>query len=220
MVTPIRENPMQEKIIQQLNWRYAVKKFAAERLPRESVDFLLECLRLSASAYGLQPWKFIHVENTALREKLLTHSMGQEKVVSASDLIVLARQQSLTTAAVDHFAEAMASVRGVDLSVNQAYIERVKGFVDGASPHKLSAWMAQQVYIALGTLLTAAAMAGIDACPMAGFDNEAYDRVLGLEEEGLRSVVIVTLGYRAADDKYAGLKKVRYPRAEVVRVID
>jgi nitroreductase / dihydropteridine reductase len=211
---------MQEKTIEQLNWRYAVKKFGTKRLPRESVNFLLECLRLSPSAYGLQPWRFIHVENADVRQRLLAHSMGQEKVVSASDLIVLARLQALTTDWVDHFAETMARVREVDLSANQVFIDRVKGFVAGASPHKLSAWMTQQVYVALGTLLTAAAMAGIDACPMGGFDNEAYDRELGLEQEGLKSVVIVTLGVRADDDRYAGLRKVRFPREEVVWVID
>ena len=207
---------MQETILKQLNWRYAVKKFDPRRLPREDVSFLLECLRLSPSSFGLQPWRFVHVENPGLRKQLLEVSFGQEKVASASDLLVLARFSALTEADVDRYAEALASEHGTGLEKNSGYIDKIKTFVAEGTVKGLDRWVSNQVYIALGTLLAAAAMAGIDACPMGGFENEAYDQILGLENLGLKSEVIVTLGYRASDDKYASLKKVRYPIDELV----
>ncbi len=204
------------EFLQKLNWRYAVKGFdAAKKVPTEQFENLLEALRLAPSSYGLQPWKFVVVENAELREKLKAAAWNQGQITDASHLLVLCRKEKIGQAEIDHFTEVTATERGQNVADLETYKKMMEGGVLGMDAARQATWAGEQVYLALGVLLSACASADIDACPMEGFDSAQYDQILDLPAKGLRSVVVCAIGYRSADDKYAMAKKVRYPKEEV-----
>jgi nitroreductase len=209
-----------EEVLAALNWRYAVKKFDATRkIPAETWDLLEESLRLSPSSYGLQPWKFFVVNTPSLREQLLPHSWGQKQIVDASHLVVLAVKKNVTPADGEKLIEFTTKTRGLPAGALDGYKSMVVGSLTRTPDAEKEVWMSRQVFIALGVLLTTAAMLHVDACPMEGFVPEKYDELLGLTEKGYASRVVATLGYRAADDAYAGFAKVRYPKAEIIETL-
>lgn len=203
-------------LLQQLQWRYATKEFdLSQKLSPEQWDMLQEVLRLSPSSYGLQPYKFVVVENPDLRSRLVEHSYGQKKVAESSHLIVLCRLEKMDAAHVERFVQLNASTRGVEVDSLEGFKQMLLGFSSGLSPETYAHWADKQVYLALGNLITACAVLGIDASPMEGFVPEKYDEILGLPAKGLRSVVICALGTRSPQDKYAQMKKVRFPREDL-----
>jgi len=202
-----------------INWRYATKKFDTKRMPDETFNILLESLRLSASSYGLQGWKFVVVENKELRKQLVPHAWGQEQVVDASHLIVLARPTRFTKDDVQRFVQHISEVRNIPLESLEGYKQMMDNVFDKLDQEQIGIWLSKQIYLALGTLLTTAAFEGIDACPMEGFEPEKFDEILGLTERGLNSVVVCPVGYRHADDAYANLPKVRYSQEDVTLVL-
>lgn len=207
------------QVLQQLNWRYATKKFdPTKKIPPEVWKTLEDSLVLAPSSFGLQPWKFIVVSNPEIRQQLVQHSWGQTQVVDASHLVVLAIQKELSAADVDRYVQQMSVVRQVGVDTLQGLANMIKGFLSNPSID-LNEWAARQVYIALGQFMTAAAMLGIDTCPMEGFNPALYDEVLGLPEQGYSAVVLCPAGYRAADDKYAAMPKVRYLNQDVVQYV-
>ena len=204
------------KVIDHLNWRYATKVFDKEKkIPKEKLDELFEALRLSPSSFGLQPWRFIHVKNPETRAKLREAAWNQAQVTDASDFLVLCSMQDVGPGLVEHFVAETAKTRGVDPSTMESYKEMMMGFVTGTTPENLKVWAGRQVYIALGTLVTSAAMMEIDAGPMEGFDSAKFDEILGLRAQNLHAEVVCALGYRSADDKYAEAKKVRDPKKDL-----
>ncbi|HEY9849058.1 MAG TPA: NAD(P)H-dependent oxidoreductase [Leptolyngbyaceae cyanobacterium] len=208
-----------EQVLQQLNWRYATKKFdPAKKIPAEVWHNLENSLVLAPSSFGLQPWKFFVVNNPEIRQQLVEHSWGQTQVVDASHLVVLAIKKDLSEADVDYYIKYMSDVRQVPVDALQGLANVIKNFLNNP-PVNLKEWAARQVYIALGQFMTAAAMLGIDTCPMEGFNPAKYDELLGLTEQGYSAVVVCPAGYRAADDKYAAMPKVRYPSEEVVQYV-
>jgi nitroreductase len=207
-----------DQLINRLNWRYAIKQFDAQRkISAADWAALEEALVLSPSSFGLQPWKFVVVSDPAIREKLVAVSYRQEKVAGASHLVVFAVKKNLGEKDIDHYLQRVAEVRGVPRESLGSYRDAMVGsIVKGRNETERTAWATRQVYIALGTFLTSAAVLGIDACPMEGFEPAKYDEILGLDKQGLSAVVIATAGYRAATDKYSQAKKVRFPREEVL----
>ena len=206
-----------KNIIDALNWRYAVKQFDPnKKLTQEQLDTLLEAMRLSHSSFGLQPWKFVVVENPEMRAKLREAGYGQSKITDASHLIVIAVQKNLDDAYVDTFLRSTAEMQNVSLESLQGLSDMVKDAVHSRTPEAQVEWSARQAYIALGVLLTAAAHEGIDAGPMEGFDPKKFDEILGLEKRGLASQVAVAVGFRSPNDTYANLKKVRFSKEDVV----
>jgi len=210
-----------DQVLQQLNWRYATKKFdPTKKISLSDWKTLEQSLVLAPSSFGLQPWKFFVVTNAEIRQQLVEHSWGQTQVVDASHLVVLAIKKNLDAADVDHYIEYMSSVRQVPVDALQGLANIIKGFLNSPpNPINLNEWAARQVYIALGLFMSSAAMLGIDTCPMEGFNPTKYDEILGLSEQGYASVVVCPAGYRAADDKYAVMPKVRYPSEDVVQYI-
>ena len=208
-----------DQVLQQLNWRYATKKFdTTKKIPEEIWQTLEESLVLAPSSFGLQPWKFFVVTNPEVRHQLLEHTWGQKQVVDASHLVVLAIKKDLNVGDVDRYMQHMAEVRQVPVDALQGFSDTIKGFLTKPPyPINLNEWATRQVYIALGELMTVAAMLGIDTCPMEGFNPAKYDEVLGLTAQGYGSVVLCPVGYRAADDKNAGMPKVRYSHQDVVQ---
>jgi nitroreductase len=203
-------------VITQLNWRYAVKKFDSNRqIAAHDWNALEQALVLSPSSFGLQPWKFIVVNNTSLREKLLAASWNQKQVIDASHLVVFTVRPTLGVEDVDRFLASTAATRNVAIESLKGYRDMMLGFISQPG-FDLRAWADRQAYIALGTFMTAAAVMGIDTCPMEGIVPAKYDELLGLADSDYRTSVVAVAGYRAADDKYASLPKVRYATREVV----
>ncbi|AFZ33699.1 nitroreductase [Stanieria cyanosphaera PCC 7437] len=209
-------------ILQQLYWRYATKKFDPTKKIPESIWRVLEqSLVLAPSSFGLQPWKFFVVDNPEIRQKLVKHSWGQTQVVDASHLVVLAIKKDVDAQEVDRYIERMAEVRNTTVENLEGFGKVVKGFLQQPPyPLNLNEWSARQTYIALGQFMTCAAMLEIDTCPMEGISPAEYDEILGLPAQGYATVVVCPAGYRAEDDKYAYLPKVRYSIEDVVEYID
>ncbi len=210
-----------ESVLSQLKWRYAVKKFdSSKKIPESLWATLEESLVLAPSSFGLQPWKFFVVQNPEIRQQLVAHSWGQTQVVDASHLVVLAIKKDLNEADVDRYINRMAEVRQTSVESLEGFAKVVKGFLQQpAEKFDVNTWATRQVYIALGQFMTAAALLGIDTCPMEGFIPDQYDQILGLPELGYHSVVVCPAGYRAEDDKYASAPKVRFVAEDVIQTI-
>ena len=205
-------------LLDSLRWRYAVKRFdPARRIPDADWAALEGALVLTPSSYGLQPWRFVVITDPALKAGLVPLSWNQPQPADCSHYVVLARRIGMTEADVDRFVARMAEVRGVPASSFQRYRDTMAGdLVKGPRAASIDAWAANQVYIALGSLMTCAAVLGIDACPMEGLQPAKYDEVLGLGAKGYGTVVACALGYRSATDKYAAAPKVRFKAEDVV----
>ncbi|XHX80007.1 MAG: NAD(P)H-dependent oxidoreductase [Stenomitos frigidus ULC029] len=210
-----------EQLLQQLHWRYATKKFDSTKKISDDVwQALVESLILAPSSFGLQPWKFFVVTNPAIRQQLVEHSWGQAQIVDASHLVVLAFKKGVDATDVDRFIENTAQVRQVAIENLQGYANVIKGFLAKPPyPLDIDEWSKRQVYIALGQLMTSAALLGIDTCPIEGFNPPKYDEILGLTALGYASVVVCAAGYRAEDDKSATQAKVRYAPDAVVQYV-
>jgi len=199
-----------------LQWRYATKKFdPSKKIPKTEFSHLLEVLRSSPSSYGLQPWKFVVVHDPVLRKKLRPFAWDQPQVTDADALIVFCSLKTMDENHVKKFVQHMALVRGVAKESLSGYEQMMTGSLKAKSPEDVSQWMKHQVYIALGVFLNECAHLKIDTCPMEGFDAKKFDEILELSGLGLESVVLCAVGYRAADDHHANLKKVRFDKDEI-----
>jgi nitroreductase len=204
-------------LLQALEWRYATKKFdAGKRLSPASVDALLQAANLAPSSFGLQPYRIVNVASGTLREQLAATTRNPDQVNSASHLLVFAATSAVGGKDVTAFLDRVAQVRQVERASLAARETQIAGAVGKLEGPAGLAWAQRQAYIALGVLVAAAAAAGIDACPMEGFDARAVDRILGLEAQGYRASAFVLLGHRAGDDPAAAQAKVRKPLEELV----
>lgn len=213
------------KIITALNRRYATKKFDTnKKINQEDLNTLLESLRLSPSSFGLQPWKFIHVKTPEIRSELQNNSRGQPQITEASDLIVIAVKTTMTEKDVEEYTESIKEIRSVNMAelsqedINKLleYKNMMIGTITSRTPEQIKSWNQKQAYIAMGFLLETCAMLGIDACPMEGFDPAKYNEILGLDALGLTATLVIPVGYRSSEDKYAQLAKVRYEKEKMV----
>jgi len=200
-------------LLQQLRWRYAVKKFDPSRkISPEQWRTLEETLVLSPSSYGLQPWKFVVVTDPPTRENLVPFSWNQRQVADASHLVVFCIKTPLKLDDIDSHVQRTAQMRGVTPeSLEKFRANMVRDLIEGPRSWSVNQWAANQVFIALGNFMSAAALLEVDTCPMEGFEPGKYDQALGLAKKGLASTVLCAAGYRAADDRNANLPKVRFP---------
>lgn len=206
-----------DTIVQQLNWRAAIKGFNPDKKVSESeFEKLMEAVRLSPSSLGLQPWKFVVVKNPDTRLKLREAGYNQPQITEASHLVVLCAQTNLSPESVERYIQEIASVRGVELDTLADFKQMILESITNKTAAELIEWNARQVYIALGVLLSACAMAGIDACPMEGFDKGAFDNILDLQKLGVTSYALCAIGYRGETDWISKVKKVRFPKEEVI----
>mgnify|MGYP006267861141 CR=1 FL=1 len=205
-----------------LNWRYATKAFdPSRRIPAETWQALEQSLVLSPSSYGLQPWKFLLIRDPELRQQLRPHSWNQGQITDCSELVVFLGRRTIEQADVDKLIAATCQTRGLQPEQVRVYAELMSRNVvnhEQVPAAEIEGWNGRQVYIALGSFMTAAALLGVDTCPIEGFDPSAYDRLLGLVNSPWRSWVVCAAGYRAADDKYAQLAKVRFPNSTLIEV--
>jgi len=192
-----------------LNWRFAAKRMSGQTVPQDKLNRILEAARLAPSSYGLQPYSVLVIEDQALRQKIRPVAFDQPQVTESSHLLVFAAHDNVDEDHVDDFIRLTAEVQGTDVSDLDDYKAMINGAVTRFSAEEKLHWATKQAYIALGTAVTAAAFEQIDASPMEGFDKDALDRLLGLKEKSLRSLVLLALGYRDENDHHAILKKVR-----------
>jgi nitroreductase/dihydropteridine reductase len=203
-------------LIEKLNWRYATKKFDhTKKLSSAQLDGLLKAVHLAPSSGGLQSYKIIVVEDPATRQKLREAANNQPQITDASQLIILASETDLNEAYVKNYVDHVAKTRQIGRENLEGYEQMLNGSVNKLTADQRVTWSNKQAYIALGVLLTAAADLGIDACPMEGFNGAKFDEILGLKEKGLSTAVIATIGFRAEDDGYSKLAKVRKPEEEM-----
>jgi nitroreductase/dihydropteridine reductase len=209
-----------KNIIDALEWRYAVKKFNEEALLSEQqLEAVKKAFNLSASSYGLQPYKLVMLQNKALQERLLPHSYNQKQVVQASAVLVFCIRKDIDSSYIDGYFGLIASARGQTPESLDGYKNFMKSTLVGKTPAEMSIWATNQVYLNMGTLLTACAAMEIDSCPMEGFSPAGYNEVLELDKMGLEAVLVMPIGIRASDDSVAILKKVRKPLEEAVITI-
>jgi len=210
-----------KQLLDALQWRYATKVFDAnKKIPAETWSALEKSLVLTPTSYGLQPYQFLIVQDPAIRAALLPHSWGQKQVVDCSHFVVFTARTDMTEADVEKLITRISSVRGIPSDALKFYRDMMLGdIVNGPRGKMAHEWAARQCYIALGNLMTAAAVLGVDACPMEGLVPAEYDKILKLEGTGYKTVVALALGYRAAGDKYASLPKVRYTESDLVKVV-
>lgn len=202
-------------LIDALNWRYAAKRMTSEKVSEEKVQEILEAINLTATSAGLQPFRVIAISNPEIKEKLKAASFNPQ-VGESSHLLVFASYTHISQTHVDEYISLVAKTRGIPEESLNDFKEKLSGFA--SMPEEfIKNWAARQAYIALGTAIVAAANLKVDSTPMEGFDNAAFDEVLGLKEKGLQSAVILALGYRDEDaDFLAKAKKVRIPLEELV----
>jgi nitroreductase len=203
-------------VLRQLHWRYATKKFDANRkIPAADWRTLEQALIHSPSSYGLQPWHFVVITDPATRAKLKQVSWNQAQITDASHLVVFTVRKNLCAADIERYLERIAEVRNVSRESLAGHKQMMLGSLNRAV-EEVNHWCTRQVYISLGFFLSAAAMLGIDACPMEGFQPDKYDEILGLTARGYGAVVLGTAGYRAADDSYGAMLKVRFKPEDVI----
>ncbi len=202
--------------IKNANWRYATKKFdSSKKVSYEDMKVLKEAVRLSASSYGLQPYKIIFVENPELRAKLQPVAWGQSQITEASHLLVFANITNFGATEIDAYINSVAATRGLPVDTLQGYSDFMKSKITTLPAEQRNIWTSKQTYIALSNLLNAAAELNIDVTPMEGFEPEKVNEILGLNEMGLNASLIATIGYRHADDATQSYPKVRKSEQEL-----
>jgi nitroreductase len=208
-------------LLSTLQWRYATKKFdPARKISGEDWSTLEQSLILTPSSFGLQPWKFLVIQDPELRAKLRGHASHQAQVTDASHFIVFAMVKNMDRRQVERYVARVAEVRKQSLDSLKEYHDHiVSGIIDGYRSIQVNNWASNQTFIALGQLMISAALLRIDACPMEGFDKRAFDEILCLGKRGLSAVVSCALGYRLESDKYAHAAKVRFEAKDVIEYV-
>lgn len=204
-------------LLEALKWRYATKRMNGKKVSRETIDKILEATHLAPSSAGLQPYNIILVENEELRKKIQAVAFNQPQIAEASHLLIFAAWNDVTEKEVTEYVHRMASERNVSVESLSMLNNSLMNLVNNKTQEEKYHWAARQAYIAFGIAITAAAVEGVDATPMEGFNPAALDELLGLNEKGLRSVTILPIGYRdAANDPIVGLKKIRRAKEHMV----
>lgn len=207
------------ELLNALEWRYATKLFdATKKIPADVWHALEKSLVLTPTSYGLQPYKFLVVQDAGKRAELLAHSWKQKQIVEASHFVVFVARTEMTEADVDRFIKRTADIRQHPAENLNAYRDVIiKDVVKGPRGKAAHEWAARQSYIALGNLMTAAALLRVDTCPMEGLVPAEYDKILNLAGTGYATVVACALGYRSVGCKYANMTKVRYEIKDLIQ---
>ena len=205
-------------LVEKLKWRYATKKMdSSKSVPQETVEEILEAVRLTASSSGLQPYDLIVITNPDLREKIKAVSNNQTQVTDCSHLVIFAVWDNYTAQRINDAFDMTETVRNFKNDAGVAYRQMLLTNYPARDAEVNFTHAAKQAYIGLGTALIAAAEAGVDSTPMEGFSAKALDEILNLKEKGLRSAVMLALGYRKEDEDWlVKLKKVRRPKEKFI----
>ncbi|WP_295720773.1 nitroreductase family protein [Mucilaginibacter sp.] len=203
-------------LVEKLQKRAAIKKFdPSKKISTEQLDQLQSAIQLAPSSLGLQSFKVIVVQDPETRAKLRAAGYNQAQITDASALFVFASLTTLDEAFGKKFIDLVADTRSVDRASLEGFEQMILGTLSSRTDDQKLAWSHKQTYIALGVLVSEAAELGIDAAPMEGFDAAQFDEILGLKEKGLTTSVIAAVGFRAEDDVYSKMIKVRRPKSEL-----
>lgn len=207
-------------ILEDLQWRYAVKKFDKNKtLTKVQVDVLKQAFNLTATSYGLQPVKLLIINDKKIQKELVAHSWNQPQVLEASHILVFCIPKNYTKDQVTSYFSLVKKIRNTPDEILNPFKDFLSGEIDKKTQVDLYQWNKNQAYLAMGNLLTVCASEKIDSCPMEGFVPEKYDEVLKLADQNLTSVLVMPVGFRAEDDYMKDLKKVRKPVEEVITEI-
>lgn len=205
-----------ETIIDDLNWRYATKKFdSSKKVSTENIETIKEILRLTPTSYGLQGLKFVIVENPEIRKEIQAAAWNQEQVTEASHLIVLCYTKDLNATHVDNYMKLVSETRNTPLEKLDGFGNMIKQTISSMTDSQMGEWLTKQVYIALGQLLTGLSKLRIDSTPMEGFSPMKVDDILKLDDHGLSSVLLCPIGYRHEEDAAQHQKKVRQSKEDL-----
>ena len=200
-----------------LNWRYATKKFdVTKELRAGDLEYIHEAGNLAATSYGLQPFKIIVVTDTEKKKALMEVAYNQIQVGENDALIILAARTDVDEAFISKYTSRIESERGLPAGAVDDFKGMMIGHLTNLTAEALLVWSQKQAYIALGTMMVAAAEKEVDSCPMEGFDAGKFDEILGLAEHNLKATVILPLGYRSSEDATQNYKKVRQDISDIV----
>lgn len=203
--------------IEKLEWRYATKKFDSEKkLPETKLNILKQAFNLTATSYGLQTITMVVVDDEDMRKPLVKYSYNQNQVLDASHLLVICIQDNIDAHDVNNYYKNIKDIRDTPDNILEPYRKSLVDMMQKKSLEERLQWSTNQAYIALGNLMTVCAIEQIDSCPMEGFVPEKFDEILNLKQRGLKSVLLLPVGYRAQDDMFSGFKKVRKPLQKAV----
>lgn len=198
------------ELLDALSWRYATKRMNGQKVPEDKLNTILEAIRLAASSFGLQPYRVVVVDDPELKAKIYGSACPQLPILEGSHVLVFASWRNITNEQTDRYVSLIAKERNLPIEKLAKLDKSLKDFISTRTPKQLANWAARQAYIGLGFGLTAAALQEVDATPMEGFTPAEMDKVLGLEEQNLHSVALLTLGYRDEEkDHLVKQKKVR-----------
>lgn len=209
------------ELLDKLNWRYAAKAMNGNKIPEAQLERILEAARLAPTSSGLQPFEIIVVKNQAVKEKIKPVAWNQSVITDCSHLLVFAAWDTYTADRINYMFDLTNEIRGFKNEGWENYRQMLLSSYPQKDAEDNFNHAAKQAYIAFSQAIAAAAFEGIDATPIEGFDPDAVDTILGLREKGLRSAVLLPLGYRKEDDDWlVNLVKVRKPMKDLVTVIE
>ncbi len=204
-------------VIEKLKWRYATKKFDdVAYISEKKLNLIKETFNLTATSYGLQPIKLVILKNKELQATLVKHSMNQDQIAQASHILIFCIETKIDSTYIESYFRRIKEIRNTPDEILNPFKEFLIEDFKEKPKSSIKDWAIKQAYLAMGNLLTVCALEGVDSCPMEGFTPEAYDKILGLNDKGLESVLVMPIGYRAKDDMFAGFKKVRKTIAESI----
>lgn len=199
-----------------LKWRYATKRMNGEKVPAEKLENILDAIQLAPTSIGLQPFTVIVIGDSELKAKIAPAIRNQPQITEGSHVIVFAAWTRISNESVEKYLNHIAELRSIPVESLEGMRNMIINTISGMTPEQLLNWNMRQAYIALGIGLVAAAEEHVDATPMEGFNPDALDLALGLKEKGLRSTVILALGYRDAEKDYlSSAKKVRRDKEDL-----
>ncbi len=209
------------ELLEGLKWRYATKKFdASKKISTKDLEMLKEAISLTPTSYGLELYKVLLVENEEIRAQLKEAAWGQSQVTDASHVFVFCNYADVQESDIDAYLSRKATASGIQVADLKGYGDFMKKtVVDDMDAEMKGHWTTRQTYIALSNLMDACAELKIDSCPMEGFDNAQFNKILGLEEKRLNAAVVATVGYRAEDDATQHQTKVRKPLDELFETV-
>ena len=209
------------ELLDKLNWRYAAKAMNGEKVSEDKIDRIIEAARLAPTSSGLQPFEIIVVKNQAIKQAIRPVAWNQSMITDCSHLLVFAAWDTYTEERINKMFDLTNEVRGFKNEGWENYRQMLLGSYPQKDAEENFNHAAKQAYIAFSAAIIAAAYEGVDATPIEGFDPTAVDEILGLREKGLRSCVMLPIGYRDADkDWLVNLKKVRKSTEDLVTVVE
>lgn len=206
--------------LEALRSRYAVKKFDSQRkITNDQLDRILEATRLSASSLGLQPYRLLVVQNPEKLQELIPAFINPSQVSTCSHLVVFITQNFVSDEYLDSYITTIAEQRNQEVETLVNFRTAIAGFRNSKNPAEVKAWNGEQTYLALGTALMAAALEGVDSCPMEGFHADRISQMLNINPETEYPAVILALGHRAEDDALQNMTKIRKPQEDFVQIL-